>query len=238
MPRCMADRAGTDDFLDAQGPQQFEDGVDLLFAAGDLDDVRLWPDIDDLAAKDVDDVDHLGARLLVRRDLDERHLAFDVRAVGEIADLDDADELVELLLDLFEHLIVAARHQRDARDGRVERLGDRQALDVEATSAEEPGDAGEHAELVLHQHRYRMAHGLMLAVRGAGAGGAAARHYALAPRRRRAMLVQNLHDAVLADQLALLQLLLLDLLLRRQVELAVELRELLLERQVLFVVAA
>ena len=71
--------------------------------------------------------------------------------VGEVDDLDDADELVELLLDLLEHLVVAARHQRDARDGGIERLGDRQALDVEAAAAEQPGDARQHAELVLDQ---------------------------------------------------------------------------------------
>ena len=50
---------------------------------------------------------------------------------------DDADQLVELLVDLCQDLIVAARHQRDARHCRIERFGNGQALDVEAAAAEQ-----------------------------------------------------------------------------------------------------
>ena len=51
-----------------------------------------------------------------------------------------------------EYLIVAAGDQCDARDAGIECLSHRQALDVEAATAEQAGNACQHAELVLHQH--------------------------------------------------------------------------------------
>src|SRR5215470_8246964 len=54
---------------------------------------------------------------------------------------------------------------------------------------------------------------------------------------RAAVAVEDLHDLVLAAQLALLKLLLLEFLFGCKVELAVELCELLFQRQVLVVIA-
>src|SRR5262249_49028107 len=54
--------------------------------------------------------------------------------------------------------------------------------------------------------------------------------------RRATVLFEDLHDAILAVQLALLQLLALELLFRRQIGLAVELGQLPLERQMFLVV--
>src|SRR5262249_54515549 len=185
--------------------------------AGDLDHVGAPRDVDDLRAEDVDDVDELAARALVGGDLDEHELALDVLGLGEVRHLDDVDELVQLLLDLLEDLVVAARHEGDARYRRVHRLGHRQALDVEAPPAEEARDAREHAELVLDQDGDGVPHGAtsrsVLAVAG-----------------------QDLHDLVLTGELQLLEAFLLDLLVGRQVVLLLERTQLALEVDVFVVV--
>src|SRR3954465_9165088 len=69
-------------------PDHLLEGVDLLRRAGDLDDERLAGHVDDVAAEDLDDLEHLGALRAVRGDLEQRQLARD-RALGlEVADLD------------------------------------------------------------------------------------------------------------------------------------------------------
>jgi hypothetical protein len=153
-PRAAEHRhpTGAHDLLDADRLQELDQRVDLVLCARHLDDVRAPRHVDDLAAEDVDDVDDLAAGPLVHRDLDEHQLALDVGGVGEVDHLDDGDQLVKLLLDLLERLVVTPGDERDARDGRVHGLGDREALDVEAAAAEEPRDAREDAELVLDQN--------------------------------------------------------------------------------------
>src|SRR5438034_11654965 len=51
---------------------------------------------------------------------------------------------------------VAGHDDRHPGDGRIERLADREALDVVAARREEAGDAREDAELVLDQDRDRV----------------------------------------------------------------------------------
>src|SRR5439155_21412444 len=140
--------AGPHDLADADRLQQLDQRVDLVLGAGQLHDVGAARDVDDLAAEDVDDVHHFTAGPLVGIHLDEYVLALEVLRAREVGELDDRDQLVELLLDLLEHLVVAARDERDPGHAWVHRLGDGQALDVEAASAEKPGDSGEDAELV------------------------------------------------------------------------------------------
>jgi len=173
--RCEKARAaehrhlpGAHDLLDADRLQQLDQRVDLVLGARHLDHVGAVRDVDDLAAEDVDDVHHLAARPLVGVHLDEHELALDVLGAREVGELDDRDQLVELLLDLLEHLVVAARDEGDARDRRVHRLGDGEALDVEAASAEQPGDASQDTELVLDQHGDGVAHRLSVGGNGPG----------------------------------------------------------------------
>ena len=180
------------------------------------------------------------ARLLVGGDLDERQLALDVADLVEVVHLDDADQLVELFVDLLDHLIVAVGHERDPRDSRIERFGDRQALDVEAPAAEQPGNAREHAELVLDEDRYGVTHERRLC---RTSGGDASRPPA--PRRGggstigggsgAAVTPEDLHDAIFAGELDLLDPLALQLFFRRQVVLVLERGELFLELEVLLV---
>src|SRR6185369_15260021 len=66
----------------------------------------------------------------------------------------------QLLHHLLDHELVAGDDDGHAGDAGIERLADRQALDVVAAGREQPGHPGEHAELVLDQHRDRVLAGL------------------------------------------------------------------------------
>src|SRR3954469_417265 len=132
------------------------EGVDLVGRARDLHDQRLAGDVDDLAAEDLDRLEHLGALTAVGGDLEQRQLAGD-RALGlEVADLDHVDELVQLLGDLVDRVQRAVERQRDARDVVVVRRADGERVDVEAASREESRDAGQDTWLVLDEDRQRV----------------------------------------------------------------------------------
>ena len=71
----------------------------------------------------------------------------------ELADLTTLIELVELLDDLLERRRLDVDHDRDAAEALVVGGRDGQREDVVAPAGEQVGHAGEHAGLVLDQHR-------------------------------------------------------------------------------------
>src|SRR5262249_26769325 len=188
------------DLEDAERLQQLEERVHLLFRARDLDDVGLARDVDDLRAEDVDEVGELAAGLLVGAHLDEHELALDVLRLREVADLDHADELVQLLLHLLENLVVAARDERDAGHRRTDRLSmlKPRPLNSPATRASTPNSFSTRIEMMWR-----------ISVRSVAS--------------------EDFHDLVLAGELELLQPLLLHLFVGRQVELLLENVQLALE---------
>ena len=97
--------------------------------------------------------EHVAARGLVGAHLDQQQLALHGLLLLQLDDLEDVDQLVELLGDLLERGALDAHQDRDARDLLVLGRADRERLDVEAAPAEQARDPGEHAGLVLDQHR-------------------------------------------------------------------------------------
>src|SRR3954451_21248320 len=132
------------------------EGVDLVGRARDLHDQRLAGDVDDLAAEDLDRLEHLGALTAVGGDLEQRQLAGHGALGLEVADLDHVDELVQLLGDLVDRVQRAVERQRDARDRLVVGRPDREGLDVETAPREQPRDARQDARLVLDEDRQRV----------------------------------------------------------------------------------
>src|SRR3954451_2878903 len=150
------DLAGAHHLDHPERPDHLLEGVDLLRRAGDLDDERLARHVDDVAAEDLDDLEHLGALGPVGGDLEQRQLARD-RSVGlEVADLDHVDELVQLLGDLVDRVQRTVEGQRDARDVVVVGRADREGVDVEAAPREQAGDPRQDARLVLDEDRQRV----------------------------------------------------------------------------------
>src|SRR3984957_9687153 len=147
---------------DAPGPLELDDPVaaeqplkvvDLVGAAGQHDGQLIGPDVDHLAAEDADELDDLGALLGSGRHGGEQELSLDRLARGQVRDRDDVDQLVELLDDLVERRGLDVDHDRDAAEPLLVGRGHGEREDVEPTPAEQPGDAREHARLVLDQHR-------------------------------------------------------------------------------------
>ena len=92
-------------------------------------------------------------------DRDQRQLALDRLPRLELADPEDVDELVHLLLDLLERVLRAVDPHHDPRHVRALGRADGEALDVVAAPREHARDAHERTRLVLDQHRQGVDHG-------------------------------------------------------------------------------
>src|SRR5438093_6492741 len=155
-PARDRDLARAHDLLDAHRPQQLDEGLQLALVARRLQHERYLCDVDDLGPENVRGTQDLLAMLRLGVHANQHQLALDVALVGQVVDLDDVDELVQLLRHLLDHELVAADHQGHARHRGIERLADRQTLDVVAARREQPRHAREDAELVLDEHGDRV----------------------------------------------------------------------------------
>ena len=60
--------------------------------------------------------------------------------------LDDGDNLVKLLADLFQRAVVADDYEGHSREAWVFSFADGETVDVVAARGEQPGDLGENAD--------------------------------------------------------------------------------------------
>src|SRR3989442_580471 len=139
---------------------QLVERLQLPLLAGRLDGERLGRHVDDLGPEDVGRSHDLGPVLRLGIDANQHQLTLDVVVVGQVADLDDVDQLVELLHDLLDDELVAVDDDGHPGDGGIERLSHRQALDVVTAGREESGHARQDAELVLDEDGDRVLAGL------------------------------------------------------------------------------
>src|SRR5581483_5747568 len=174
------DAAGARELGDAELAHEHEEFLDLRFVAGHFDAEHFVLHVHDLRPEDVAELHDLGAVGRGHGHPHEQQLALDHFVVAEIVDVDDIDQLVELLGHLLEHGIVAIDDDRHPGCGWIERGADIQRVDVEAASAEHPGDAGEHAEFVFDEDGYRVTH--KKKGRGVSARSAGESNLKLAPR--------------------------------------------------------
>src|ERR671914_235736 len=138
---------------DSEGLEVLQQRAELLSRAGGLDGECLRSDVDGLGAEQVHDLEHLAADARVGAHLHQQELALHRCRRLELDDLDDVDQLVELLGDLLEREVVDGDDDRHPRDLGVLGGPDRERLDVEPAAREQAGHPGEHARLVLDQHR-------------------------------------------------------------------------------------
>ena len=103
----------------------------------------------------------------------------------ELADLHDVDELEELLDDLLERRRVDVDHDREPAEAVVLGGGDGEGVDVVAPPGEQRRHPGQHAGLVLDEHRQDVWCGLVSAVH--------------AHRRRSLSWTGVEHEVVVAD---------------------------------------
>ncbi len=145
--------AGANDLLDADWPENIDDGLDFRGRAGYFDRIAAWADIDDLAAEYIDDAQHLGPGAGFSVDPDQDHLAFDEFTIIDIDDLDYIDQFVQLLGDLLDDRVVALGYQGQAGDLGINGFGNAQTFDIESAATEQASDPGKHSGFILEQHR-------------------------------------------------------------------------------------
>src|SRR5258706_8937125 len=130
--------------------ERFQESIELLGGAGELDRVGLVGDVDDSSAKDVRGALDFLAILAGGAHLDEHELPLDVLALGKVDDLDHVDELIQLLGDLLDHVVGAGGDDRHARKRLVLGRSDREGLDVVAARGEKARDSRKRTCFVLH----------------------------------------------------------------------------------------
>src|SRR5512144_3149929 len=150
--------AGAHGLEDHAGLDRLQERVELGAGAGQLDRVALVGDVEDAAAEDVGEALHLVAILAGRAHLHEHQLALDVVPFGEVDDLHDVDELVQLLRDLLDHVVGAGGDAGHPRHRHVLGRRNGQRFDVVAARGEESRDAGERARFVLDEDGKDVAH--------------------------------------------------------------------------------
>src|SRR5690606_25739255 len=145
------DHAGLHELADAEGLEHGEEVVQLVGVAGDLDRHGVGRHVDHLGLEELHRVEHLATRLGVGPDLDQQQLTAHRGGATELDDLEHLDQLVELLGHLLQGQELHV--DDDGHPGDLGMLGrtDREAVDVEATTAEEGSDTGQDAGLVLDQ---------------------------------------------------------------------------------------
>ncbi len=169
--------AGAGDFenLVAAFPQDLEQTFDLGGGAGHLEHDGFGCEIDDPGAEDGAELEDLRARVnAVRRtgpggDLDEAELADDGFGAVDLVDVYGGFELVERGPDAMRRGL-----GRLADDGHARGIGtfgfaDGERDDVDVEAAEERGDAGENAGLVLYEGYEGVEHGFPVSELSKGA---------------------------------------------------------------------
>src|SRR5262249_48912462 len=150
---CDSDFTRADHFLDPERFEQIDHSLDLALITSHFQHIGLGGHIDDLGPEDLGETEHFSTCIRLGIDLDEHHLTIHVRLFTEIRDFDHINEAIQLLVYLLQDLVIPRSDQRNTRHTRVFRLSHTQALNIETTSTEQPGNAPEDTKLIFHQHR-------------------------------------------------------------------------------------
>ena len=156
------DDAGAGQFLDAVGADQFDEGVDFFFFAGDLDHHGAGADVHDVAAEQVDQFDHFAALARRRGDFDQGQVALDEGQVLVVAHAHDGDDLGELLAHLLEDAVVGVDDDGHAGEAGVFGAADHQRINVEAAGGKHAGHMGQHAGFIHDQGGNHVSHRKLL----------------------------------------------------------------------------
>lgn len=115
-------------------------------------------------------------------ELDQRELELDALGAGKVGDLEHLDQPLELGEDLSQVAVVTVQGDRHARAPRLVRGADRQRLDVEAPSPQQPRDAVQGARSVDDQGAHHVASLLRVGLAGRdGRGARGRRDHSAAP---------------------------------------------------------
>ena len=99
--------------------QHLQKGIQLGTVTGQLHRVGTVGDIDYPATEDVSQALQFFTSLAFRMQLDQQHLALDMRAIGHVHQFHDINQLVQLFGNLLDDLLGTARDQRHARQGGI-----------------------------------------------------------------------------------------------------------------------
>ena len=141
--------SGANHFEDAEGAQDLDEAVHLVFAAGDLDDHRVRCDVHDPGAEDLHELHDFAARDRRGRDLDHRQVTRHGAARCQNLDALHVDQFVEVGLDPLRRN-VRIHDQRHPRHSRPIRVSHGQRDDVERPPPEQRRDPIQHARRVIH----------------------------------------------------------------------------------------
>ena len=146
--------------VDAQGLQHLDESFDFLFITRSLHHDLLVRDVDDLGAKNADQIQHflaLQSRFGIHGN--QRHFPLDVWPGRDILHVTHTGEPRALFADLIDRAIVTPGDNRDPRPLRVKRRAHRNRFNIEPTGAEQSDDPRKLARLISDDDGKGVQHG-------------------------------------------------------------------------------
>jgi len=147
-------RAGQLD--NAIGAQEKKEAFQFFGITSGLDGNSGGRYIDNAGAENGSNFNDSGTDRLIGFDFDEHEFSADARGRIKFADGDDIYELSQLFYYLIEDLFIPGHRDRHAGHRWILCLADGEAVDIEAATAEKPGNPTEHARSVFHKGRHHV----------------------------------------------------------------------------------
>src|SRR6267378_3807594 len=150
--------AGSHRLQDGAPLERLNEGIELGPGAGELYGIGVLGNVDNAAPEDFGHALHLFAVFAHCPHLDQHELALDMCRLRQVNHLDHFDELVQLLRNLFDHVVGTRRDNGHARQRRIFRRGYRERLDVVPARGEQTRDSGKSARLVFEHDGNDVSH--------------------------------------------------------------------------------
>ncbi|AJK47266.1 hypothetical protein BGL_1c27880 [Burkholderia plantarii] len=150
--------AGAHGFENRAGVQPLDECVELVARARQFDCVGFFGHVDDAAAEDIRHPLHFFAFLAYRSYLDQHELPLDVGTVGQVHHFHHLDQAVQMLRDLFDHVVGADGDDGQTRQRMIFGRRHRQGFDVVAACREQADHARQRARFVFQQHGNDVSH--------------------------------------------------------------------------------
>src|SRR5258706_14186261 len=141
--------AGSHRLQDGAPLERLNEGIELGPGAGELYGIGVLGNIDNAAPEDFGHAFHLFAVFAHRPHLDQHELALDMCRLRQVNHLDHLDELVQVLRNLFDHVVGPRGDDGHARQRCIFRRRYRKRLDVVPARREQTRDSGKSARLVF-----------------------------------------------------------------------------------------
>jgi hypothetical protein len=151
-PSLQDDFPRSDNLADAEWAEQFNEGINFVGTASDLNGHGVGADIYDGCPEDFHELNDMGTLLQFAVDFNESQFPLNNIFARVVLNFDDINQFVQLLGDLLNGVIIATNNDGHARCFRVVGGADGEALNVVAPSREQASNPRQNSRSVFNQN--------------------------------------------------------------------------------------